>query len=142
MEFFLKIDTAIFNLISVTLKNGFFDFIMPILSDSKLWILPLVIVWLAFIVFGKKKGFQTAILCLIAVVLSDFICGSVLQPIINRPRPLAALHILFLLPCLKYICCFNGNILCLEKILGNRFNISDSCRCWLLADLHTISLSV
>ncbi|MBN1621568.1 MAG: phosphatase PAP2 family protein [Endomicrobiales bacterium] len=83
-----NIDSAVFNLITITLKNGFFDVIMPILSDAKLWRIPLVLIMLCFVGFGRQKGMKTVLLCLLAVGLSDLICGNILQPLINRPRPL------------------------------------------------------
>jgi len=91
MNFLLSIDHSLFAIIAVTLKNRFFDVIMPVLSDAKAWRIPLVGLWLGFLLFGKKKGIKTAILCLVAVALSDFICGSVLQPLVGRPRPLGGI---------------------------------------------------
>ena len=84
----MSIDTAIFNFITITLKNGFFDTVMPILSDAKFWRVPFLAIIICFVIFGKKKGLKTLLLCLLAVSISDFICGSILQPLINRPRPL------------------------------------------------------
>ena len=84
----MAIDNEIFNFITITLKNGFFDQIMPVLSDAKFWRLPFLAIIICFTVFGKKKGLKTLLLCLLAVSLSDFVCGNILQPLINRPRPL------------------------------------------------------
>lgn len=89
------IDNAIFNLISVTLKNNVFDFIMPVLSDAKFWRVPFIIIIIASITFGKKKGLETVLVCLVAIGITDFICGGVLQPLIGRHRPLGGTTLSF-----------------------------------------------
>ncbi|MCB4792059.1 MAG: phosphatase PAP2 family protein [Elusimicrobia bacterium] len=84
----MKIDIIIFDLITKTFQNSFFDFIMPVLSDAKFWRLPILVMVVCLAVFGKKKGLKTILLLILAVSISDFICGSILQPLISRPRPL------------------------------------------------------
>jgi undecaprenyl-diphosphatase len=89
------IDNAIFNLISVTLKNNVFDFVMPILSDAKFWRVPLLVIVIAAIAFGKKKGLETVLVCLVSIGITDFMCGGVLQPLIGRHRPLGGITMSF-----------------------------------------------
>ncbi len=88
IHFLQAADIAVFNTIVYSLKNGFFDVLMPLLSDANTWRLPLLGLWIGFIALGRKKGLKTAILCVIAVGITDYLCGGILQPLIHRPRPL------------------------------------------------------
>ncbi|OGS19318.1 MAG: hypothetical protein A2219_07615 [Elusimicrobia bacterium RIFOXYA2_FULL_50_26] len=87
MEHLLVVDHALLNIISVKLKNGFFDFLMPLISNTDFWIVPLLAGWLALLVFGGSKGRKTGLLLLAAVVITDALCGNVLKPLFHRMRP-------------------------------------------------------
>ncbi len=90
----LNADTQLFLLVNQKLANGIFDFVMPFITNSDHWIIPLVLVWLALIIFGGTKGRVTAVLILIIVILSDQVSSSVIKPWIKRPRPCNPDHVI------------------------------------------------
>ena len=80
-------DNYWFNLINTFLSNRLFDRIMPVASDLNHWMPLLVIVWLAVMVWGKRKGRIIASVALVLVILTDQVSASILKPLIQRARP-------------------------------------------------------
>lgn len=80
-------DTAWFYMINLGTRNGFFDLIMPVLSDAKLWRIPLILAALAAIILGNGKARVTVLLAVVVLVLSDQISSHLLKPLISRQRP-------------------------------------------------------
>jgi len=76
-----------FHLINTSLANRLFDRILPAASDLNQWMPLLVIVWLAVMVWGKRKGRLIASLALVLVVLTDQVSASILKPLVERVRP-------------------------------------------------------
>ncbi len=90
VEFFQCIsrwDTAWFFIINHGTQSRFFDLIMPILSDIKLWRWPLVAGALLAAIFGGRKARVTVLLAVIILVLSDQISSHLLKPLVSRQRP-------------------------------------------------------
>jgi len=87
IETILALDHKLADIITFNLKNNFFDYVMPILSNSKLWIAPLVIFIFFLCVFDKKRGIATTVVILITVAITDLICGGILKDIFHRARP-------------------------------------------------------
>ena len=56
MGFLSTVDTAIFLFLNKTVANPVFDFLMPIVTESDNWTIPLALIVLALLVFGGKKG--------------------------------------------------------------------------------------
>lgn len=89
------IDISIFCLININMQNYIFDFIMPIITNvglPGLWIVICICIYM----FGGEKGKNTAILCIIAIVIGYFLT-EFLKYIVARPRPyiiLDGVHIL------------------------------------------------
>lgn len=83
----LRWDKAFFYLINSRTQNGFFDLIMPVLSDFHLWRWPLLAVVVGVVIFGRRRARVTMLLAIIAVVLSDQISSGMLKPLVSRPRP-------------------------------------------------------
>jgi undecaprenyl-diphosphatase len=90
IETLLALDHKLAGIIVFDFKNSFFDFIMPILSNSKLWTAPFVIIIFFLCTLGKKKGIATTIVLLITVAITDLICGGILKDIFHRARPLSS----------------------------------------------------
>lgn len=80
-------DTAWFYMINLGTQNGFFDLIMPLLSDVKLWRWPLVGVALLAIIVGNRKTRVTVLLAVVVLVLGDQISSRLLKPLVSRLRP-------------------------------------------------------
>ena len=80
-------DTAWFYLVNLGTQNRFFDVIMPLLSDIKLWRIPLLVVSLAALIAGNRRVRATVLLAILALVLSDQISSQLLKPLVARQRP-------------------------------------------------------
>jgi len=86
-DLIVKGDIKLFHFINETMANSFFNFIMPILTNQNVWVLPLLAGWLSLLFFGKKKGRIAAIILLIAFILTDAIAAQLIKPLIGRMRP-------------------------------------------------------
>ncbi|MFN3966855.1 MAG: phosphatase PAP2 family protein [Endomicrobiia bacterium] len=91
MDFLIKLDTDLFYLVNHGLKNFIFDVIMPIITTTEYWRIPLLAGFLALGIFGGKKGRDTFFLCLITLLLSDGLTNYILKPLFHRPRPFEVL---------------------------------------------------
>lgn len=79
------IDVSIFYFINIGMQNYIFDSIMPIITNAGLpgfWI----IVCIGIYLFGGEKGKNTAILCIIALIIGYYLT-EFLKYIVIRPRP-------------------------------------------------------
>ncbi len=92
MEFLLSIDARLFLILNRGAANPVLDTIMPFITDSDNWIIPMVIIWLLLIIFGGKKGRTAAILLIFIITLSDQLTSSVIKPLVGRIRPCYALE--------------------------------------------------
>jgi len=87
LNFLIKLDKELFLFINLKLQNGFFDFLMPILTEFKYWRIPFFLIILAMFIFGKKKERIVAILLLIILGITDASVNLWLKPWIGRVRP-------------------------------------------------------
>jgi len=87
MEWLYTIDKAVFLFFNKTLANPVFDLIMPVITESDYWRIPIALFILALIVFGGAKGRITALLLVLAVTFSDQISSFVIKPFVHRTRP-------------------------------------------------------
>lgn len=83
----LELDLNIFYFINHTLKNSFFDVIMPVITNIKYWRIPLILAWLALMMFGGKKEREVGILCIIAIAFTDIFTAKVIKQYVHRIRP-------------------------------------------------------
>lgn len=60
---------------------------MPIFTNSWFLRAVLAVIFLALLIFGKRRGRLAAIGCLLTVVLSDQISAQLLKPLVERVRP-------------------------------------------------------
>lgn len=82
-----NIDTALFQFFNGTLSNPIFDFIMPIITNQDIWVIPILLLVLGLIFKGGKRGKIAAVLLLIAVTATDVIAGQMIKPLVGRLRP-------------------------------------------------------
>ena len=87
MDILLNLDKAIFYFINHSLSNRFFDWLMPLVTDTSNWRLPILLALIATAVFKGKEGRDTLYLCLIALILSDFTSNRIFKPLFHRARP-------------------------------------------------------
>jgi undecaprenyl-diphosphatase len=92
LEYLEKLDVSLFYLINQSGQNGLFDFIMPVVSNFKYFIIPLV-VW-GFFQFRRKPGMVLGFILVVA--FSEWFSSFVLKPLFGRLRPfemLSAVHV-------------------------------------------------
>ncbi len=87
MPFLYSADTALFLFLNRNMANPIFDIVMPFITNAHNWRIPILLMWLSLIIFGRKEGRITAILVVVILVASDQLSSSVIKPWINRIRP-------------------------------------------------------
>ncbi|MFO7888914.1 MAG: phosphatase PAP2 family protein [bacterium] len=92
MDFLLSIDTQLFLILNRGVANPVFDIIMPFITESDNWKIPMAIIWLSLIIFGGKKGRIAALLIVLVITLSDQLSSSVIKPLVARIRPCFAVE--------------------------------------------------
>jgi undecaprenyl-diphosphatase len=93
----IQLDTTLFYFFNVKLQNGFLDFLMPIMTNLDYWRIPLGLMVISLLIFGKKKGRMAVLLLVLGITLSDQLCNNVLKPLIGRIRPCNVLENIHLL---------------------------------------------
>lgn len=87
MSLLYTVDRGVFLFLNRTLSNPVFDFVMPYITESDYWRIPILVIWLALMIFGGKKGRIVALLVLIIITLSDQVSSSVIKSWVRRVRP-------------------------------------------------------
>jgi undecaprenyl-diphosphatase len=82
-----KVDLIFFQFINGSMSNAFFDWIMPIITEVDNWIIPLFLLLMGLLFFGKKRGRITVVLLIIAVGLTDVLAAQIIKPLVGRLRP-------------------------------------------------------
>ncbi|OGF47529.1 MAG: hypothetical protein A2452_02420 [Candidatus Firestonebacteria bacterium RIFOXYC2_FULL_39_67] len=103
MEEFIKklldLDVRVFYFLNKDLANPVLDFIMPIITNEKFILIPVIAVAIYFMIKGSRNT-RIAILCMIiAVLLADAVAYRLIKPFFGRLRPcdvLPNVHILVL----------------------------------------------
>lgn len=93
----IELDTQAFIFFNQKLANGFFDVLMPIVTNDWLLRVLFLIIVACLAIFAKREGRISALLCIIAVAASDLVSSQVIKPFIGRIRPchvLASVHLL------------------------------------------------
>lgn len=93
----LSLDKKLFYLINLGTQNPLFDRLMPFITDFNNWWVPIIIAWLALIIWGGSSGRVVAVLIIVTVALSDQASSHFLKPMIKRIRPCNALSNVHLL---------------------------------------------
>lgn len=89
INWLIQKDKALFLFFNKQHTNSFFDWLMPVLRESKTWI-PLYILILAFAAFKLKKKVWIWVLgAATTILLSDQISSHIFKPLFARQRPCA-----------------------------------------------------
>ncbi|MBU1985452.1 phosphatase PAP2 family protein [bacterium] len=83
----LRWDSATFGVINKLFTSGFFDALMPVLSNLAYWLIPLGIIWVVYFFRSDRRGKLIALCCFLVVAATDQISSSVIKPIVQRNRP-------------------------------------------------------
>jgi undecaprenyl-diphosphatase len=84
---FFAVDKAIFYFFNRALSNPVLDAVMPFLTTERNWIVPLALAWLGLVVFGGRKGRETALLVVLILLVTDQVVNFVIKPAVGRERP-------------------------------------------------------
>ena len=88
----MNVDLKLFRLINSGFANGFFDVVMPVFTNERIWI-PLIIAGLIILFWrGGKRGKLAAISLLVAVAITDPLAARIFKPLFGRIRPNIALE--------------------------------------------------
>ena len=87
LNILIQIDKEFFLFINLKTQNGFFDFLMPILTEFKYWRIPVFMGILVMLILGNKRVRVSAILLLIVLGITDASVNMWFKPWIGRVRP-------------------------------------------------------
>ena len=87
IESLQALDRALFRLVNLDLHNRFCDWLMPLLSDDHRAKPVFLAIFLALLVFGKRRGRIAALLVIPLITLSDQVSSNWLKDVFDRPRP-------------------------------------------------------
>jgi undecaprenyl-diphosphatase len=63
------------------------DALFTWITQSRHFLVPLLLLWLGFIVLGGRRGRVLAAALLVTLILTDAIGGAILKPLVHRVRP-------------------------------------------------------
>jgi undecaprenyl-diphosphatase len=97
LEQVILLDTHLFYFLNVSVQNPILDFLMPILTNLDYWRIPILLLAIALLVFGGRRGRIAVLLLILGITLSDQVCNSLLKPLVGRMRPCNVLENVHLL---------------------------------------------
>lgn len=84
-------DSALFHAVNHGMQNRFFDWLMPVATEYKNWIVVGIVLAVYLIRTNPKKGMIIILVAVVAFTLGDFINHRVLKELFGRVRPCNAL---------------------------------------------------
>ena len=97
LEQVILLDTHLFYFLNLSVQNPILDFLMPILTNLDYWRIPILLLAIALLVFGGRRGRIAVLLLILGITLSDQVCNSLLKPLVGRMRPCNVLENVHLL---------------------------------------------
>jgi len=89
-EAILNADVFCFHLINRQLTCGFFDWVMPVVTDFHFW-RPFIFAGVLWLLFGCAGRYRSlALLMVVTVGISDVTSSRLIKPVFDRPRPCCA----------------------------------------------------
>jgi undecaprenyl-diphosphatase len=82
-----EIDFQFYKYITCGLKNSFFDYWMPIITDAGNWKWFLVAVCLIMFIFGNRRAKIACGVVIVSVLITDNLVSYILKPLFGRVRP-------------------------------------------------------
>jgi undecaprenyl-diphosphatase len=86
LDFIRNLDKILFLFFNRDAANPLFDTVMPYITDSDHWIIPIVLIWLYLMIFCGKKGRIAGLSILLVIALSNTLT-DILKHLIRRDRP-------------------------------------------------------
>lgn len=87
MESLINFDTWLLLKLNVGVANGFFDWLMPIVTNIKNFRIPVAAGLVALAFFGGGKGRGAILLAIVTLAITDQMASHVIKPWIGRLRP-------------------------------------------------------
>ena len=87
IEPFKTIDFKLLIILNQKISNSLFDLIMPIITNEDYWSIPILCLIIYLLFFAQKKGKVVLFLLVISLGINDYVCASIIKPIIARLRP-------------------------------------------------------
>jgi undecaprenyl-diphosphatase len=124
MDALSQIDARLFLWINGAGKNGFFDALMPLVTQFRLFLVPLAAAWIWLFWNADRRTRVLLVLVLAAVGLSDLTVSHLLKSLVGRVRPC---HVL---PANLFFSCKHSssmpsshaaNLACAAVLLGARY---------------------
>jgi len=91
LEALAEIDRSVFYWINQGQRNPLFDTLMPFITGSGNWQVPILVAWTSLLLFGGRRGRTAALLVIPLITLSDQTSSNFLKHAIERIRPCNAL---------------------------------------------------
>ena len=102
LQSLIELDAYLFFLLNYKAQNAVLDFLMPILTNLDYWRIPIGLLAVLLLIFGKKKGRIAVLLLILGITLSDQLCNNVCKPLVGRVRPCNVLdNVHLLINCTK-----------------------------------------
>ena len=101
MDLLIKIDTALFYFMNVSMQNVVFDWLMPFITNKYHWFPVWIIIAILLAWKGGRKGRMVLLLIIPVIFLSDQISSHVIKPYFERLRPCIVLSDIHLLDNMK-----------------------------------------
>jgi len=87
LQSLLELDAYLFFILNYEAQNVVLDFLMPVLTNLDYWRIPIGLLAVSLLIFGKKRGRVAVLLLILGITLSDQMCNNVLKPLVGRVRP-------------------------------------------------------
>ena len=81
------LDVRLFRFLNGSIKNGLFDFLMPIMTDFRRSRVFVILVWATLVILGGQKGRWAGLMIILLVAASDQLSSSLIKPLVERMRP-------------------------------------------------------
>ncbi len=96
LEFLYAFDVQLMYFFNVAVHNPVFDQIMPLFHHGNPWRIPFLLIALAVLIFGGKRGRWALLGAIVMVGLTDPLSSHVIKPLVGRIRPCNVLPHLWL----------------------------------------------
>jgi undecaprenyl-diphosphatase len=87
LEYLINIDKAVFRFFNTAIANPLFDFIMPLITNQNIWVIPILVTILFLLIKGGRRGQITAVILIVSVGLADATSAQIFKPFFGRLRP-------------------------------------------------------
>ncbi len=82
-----SLDVRLFRFLNGSIKNGAFDFLMPVVTDFRRSRVIVILVWAALVILGGTKGRWAGLVIILLVAASDQASSHLIKPLVERMRP-------------------------------------------------------